>query len=81
MSHFSDKMTYQSEVSLLPSRNIRSKSETFTFSIEEHLQNQQYVSTNANLKWPFVGNQFDRVQWKSGIVHDVENVRTTLQVS
>lgn len=62
-----------------PSRSIKSINETFSSSIEEHLNNQ-YISTKTNVKWPFVGNQFDRVQWKSGIVHDLNKVKTNLRV-
>lgn len=46
-------------------------------SIEEHLNNR-YISINPDLKWPFIGRQFDGVEWKSG--KDYENIETTLQV-
>lgn len=73
-------MTFQSKVSVLPSRNIQSKSDMLKFSIEEHLQDQ-YPLTNTNLKWPYIGDEFESVRWKPGIVHDADNVKTTLQVS
>lgn len=34
--------------------------------------------TDVNLRWPFVGNQFNGFQWKSVKLQD--NVLTTIQV-
>lgn len=49
-------------------------------SIEKHLNNK-YVSLEADyLKWPFVGNRFDSVQWKSGVKYGDSDVKTTLKV-
>lgn len=72
---FSEK--YQcSDVNISRFKNkIRSNK---TSTIEEHENDYQRKWTKTDLKWPFVGNRFDRVQWKSGIEQD--NVKTKLKV-
>lgn len=45
--------------------------------IGDHLNNP-YTLERTNLKWPFVGNRFDHVQWKSEIAQ--HKIRTTQTV-
>lgn len=58
---------------LISNNKINSK----IFSIGEYLNNQN-IPTNVNLKWPFVGSQFDGVEWKSGV--EYKNVEIVLMV-
>ncbi|XP_025405727.1 vacuolar protein sorting-associated protein 13B-like [Sipha flava] len=44
--------------------------------IEDHLNNP-YALEKTNSKWPFVGNRFNRVQWKSGTAqHKIRTIQT-----
>ncbi|XP_050423026.1 uncharacterized protein LOC126834867 [Adelges cooleyi] len=40
--------------------------ETSQLSIEEII-NGKYLTTDSGLKWPYVGHQFNKVQWKQGL--------------
>lgn len=52
---------------------------TQIFSIDEHLYNDiKYLPMEQDLKWPFVGNQFNSIQWKSEELQD--KIETCLYV-